>query len=222
MIRMLFSGFLCIFLYMPIYAVSSPQESEGLNPVQVVNIFQKLPPYEMFCENENRGSAEPIKVGEKFNIYLSNQFYKLFLWSQCGEPEVPPHYKGREFTGVIYFDIRFGFGLASSGEDTPKVKNIRIKPAQFRGPVNATVKLIFDPTNYELKNIVTLYTLIREDGHWKIDDIAPKGDFKEGDENYDAALEHSDSIKTDMQKNYNAAMKRYQEERVKKGAAPQK
>lgn len=220
MIRMLISGFLCMFLYMPIYAVSSPQESESLNPVQVVNMFQKLPPYEMFCENENRGSAEPIKVGEKFNIYLSNQFYKLFLWSQCGEPEVPPHYKGREFTGVIYFDIRFGFGLASSGANSAKVKNIRIKPAKFQGSDKATVKLIFDPTNYELNNIVTIYTLIREDGKWKIDDIAPKGDFKEGDENYDAALEHSDSIKTDMQNNYIAAMARYNKEQAQKGIAP--
>ena len=61
------------------------------------------------------------------------------------------------------------------------------------------------------------YSLIREDGHWKIDDIAPKGDFvEEGDQ--EPFLEHSDSIKTDMQNNYRAAEERYQQEQAKKNA----
>jgi hypothetical protein len=76
--------------------------------------------------------------------------------------------------------------------------------------------LLFD--HGRLKNNNTTYTLIREDGHWKIDDIAPKGDFKPDDEDYDAVLEHSDSIKTDMQNNYRAAEERYQQEQAGKSA----
>lgn len=210
--RILLTVLLFTSLSVSFVAIGDTRNEELLNPMLVVSEFQKFQHYEIFCKSGWKGSTEPIKVGKKFESYLSKEFNKLFLWSQCVEPEFPPFYE--DLNNKFLWDIRFG-----NQGDIQKVKNIRIKPVQYQGPDKASVILIFDPTNYELKNIVTTYTLIREDGHWKIDDIAPKGDFKEGDENYDAALKHSASIKTDMQNNYNAALERYKKEQALKGTS---
>lgn len=95
--------------------------------------------------------------------------------------------------------------------------NIRVQPANFRGPNKAIIKVLYDFGT--LKNIVTIYTLIREDGKWKIDDIVPKGDFKEGSDE-EPYLQFSKSIKTEMQNNYRKAEMRYQQEQAKKRAGP--
>lgn len=204
--RMFFGVLICSFLYEPFVVASAVQETYAQNPGQAVAAFQKLPSYEVDCRDETMGSTEPIKVGSKFENYLSKAFYKLFLWSQCVEPEIPP----QNFdNGAISWDFRFGFH-DSGGSD--KVTNIHLNTTKFQGSDKATIKLLFD-IGY-LNNITTTYTLIREDGHWKIDDIAPKGD-EPNEYNGDTALEHSDSIKADMQTNYNAAMKRYQQEQAK-------
>jgi hypothetical protein len=110
--------------------------------------------------------------------------------------------------------IRFGTGQGYGG--TYPATNVRIQLVKNQGAEKAIVKVLFDLVVYALKNLTTTYTLIREDGHWKIDDIAPKGDCRQGDEDYDAVLEHSDSIKTDMQNNYRAAEERYLQEQAKK------
>jgi hypothetical protein len=192
---------------------------DSSKPEKVVAAFQKLPPYEMFCQDGTRRSAEPIKVGAKFEPYLSKEFYKLFSWSQCGEPKLPPGYSG--MNNIFYWDIRFGIENASM---TNSVKNIRIQPASYQGSDTAIVKVLFDPLPNDLKNITTIYTLIREDGHWKIDDIAPKGvEPVEGEDEEVTAdqqklLDSSDSIKTDMQNNYRAAAARYKQEQAGKSA----
>lgn len=202
---------LCGFVLQPFMTIGAPLET---NPMQVAAAFQKIPHYEMFCQTEVWESVEPIKVGEKFKEYLSQKFYRLFQWSQCVEPEIPPHYREREFKGVIYWDFRFGFSYSGmTGENSILAENIRLQKAKLYGTDKATIKVLYDFGT--LKNLVTTYTLIREDGHWKIDDIAPKGDYvEEGDQ--EPFLEHSDSIKTDMQKNYDAAEARYKLEQAKK------
>jgi hypothetical protein len=68
------------------------------------------------------------------------------------------------------------------------------------------------------QNITPTYTLIRENGHLKIDDIAPKGDYVEGDDQ-EPFLELSDSIKTDMQNNYRAAEEKYSRDQAAKGVS---
>jgi hypothetical protein len=203
---------LSIFLFAPIFATCASNAVDTTNPELAVTAFQQLPPYEMFCQDKTWRSAEPIKVGAKFESYLSKEFYKLFFWSQCGEPKLPPGYSG--MNNIFYWDIRFGFKNAGL---TNRVKNTRIRPAEYQGSDKAIVKVLFDPVGFPLKNITTIYTLIREDVHWKIDDIAPKGDWvEEGDQ--EPFFEHSNSIKTDMQNNFRAAEKRYQQEQAKKNA----
>ena len=214
MINKLFCALLSLFLFSPFIVASGSAVVDKASPAQVVMAFQKIPPYEMFCRDKEAGGAEPIKVGEKFEPYLSKEFYKLFLWSQCVEPEIPPFYD--DFKNIYLWDIRFG---NNGTGNTPKVTNLRLSPTKYPSPDKVIIKLKFDPTNYDLKNITTTYTLIREDGHWKIDDIAPKGD-EPNEYNGDTALEHSDSIKTDMQKNYNAALARYNKEQAQHSAIP--
>ena len=209
MIRISLSALLCSFLYVPTVSLGASQETKLSTPVQVVAALQKIPHYEIFCEDETWGSTEPINVGAKFKSYLSKNFYKLFMWSQCVEPEMPPFYV--DLNNKFLWDIRFGF---ENGGREDMEDNVRIQSAQYKGADKAIVKVMYDFGT--LKNLTTTYTLIREDGHWKIDDIAPKGDFRKDIEDYDAVLEHSDSIKTDMQKFYRAAEERYKREQSKK------
>jgi hypothetical protein len=209
MIRIFLISMLCSILYVPVVAFGASQDDVS-TPVQVVAALQKIPHYEIFCEDETWGSTEPIKVGAKFAPYLSKNFYKLFMWSQCVEPEMPPFYV--DLSNKFLWDIRFGF---ENGGREDMEDNVRVRPAKTKGSDKAIVKVLYDFGT--LKNLVTTYTLIREDGHWKIDDIAPKGDYVEEGEQ-EPHLEHSDSIKTDMQNNYDAAERRYQQEKAKKSA----
>jgi len=208
MSRILLTLFLWAFLLVTNSVLSAPLEAGIKRPEQLVLPFQEIPPYEFLCIDEIRGSAKPDKVGAKFTTYLSKEFYKLFLWTQCGEPEIPPRYDG-QLDNMFYWDIRFG----NDGESSkPKATNIRLNPTKYQGSDKAIIKLIFDLGIYE--NITTTYTLIREDGHWKIDDIAPKGDPVTKENDGDTVLERSNSIKTDMQKNYNAALAHYNKEQA--------
>lgn len=201
--------FFCVMVLQPFAAMATPL---GENPSQVVAAFQKLPHSEMFCEDETWGDYEPVNVGAKFEKFFSKDFYKLFLWSQCRQPRIPPGYR---VNAPILFEIRFAFPLVGlGGNKTILAEHIRVSKPILQGPDKATVKILYDFGT--LKNLVTTYTLIREDGQWKIDDIAPQGDFEKDNDGYEPSLDHSDSIKADMQKNYNAAEARYKQEQAKK------
>jgi hypothetical protein len=211
MIRNLTCVMLLCFLAQPLMAENLPITAVVAKPEQVVSLFQKLPHYELICEDKTWGDFEPNKVGVKFATYFSDDLYKLFFWTQCGKPKSPPpHYSGLDFP--ILWDIRFGFPFtALLGEQSVIARNIRVQKARLQGSDKAIVKVLYD---FNRNNTVTVYTLIREDGQWKIDDISPKGD---GTEMSESSLYFSESIKTDMQNNYNAAMERYNKELVIKG-----
>ena len=182
-------------------------------PEQVVADFQKLPHHELFCKNATWGSSEPISVGSKFKTFYSKEFYKLFLWAQCITPlNTPPHYQDLDYN--FFWDIRFGLPKhgVDNREGTIEAKAIRIQSVKFQGPSKATVKVLFNFGT--LKNLPTTYTVIQEDRQWKIDDIAPSGDFVEGanEDQQDSLLKHSKSIKTEMKNNYRKAEARYLKE----------
>ena len=213
MIRILLSALLCLFMYVPITTLGATQETKVTTPIQVVAAFQKIPHYEMFCADNTRRSTAPIKIGKEFDSFLSKDLLKLFMWEECDVPKTPPHDES-SYSGITW-DIRFGISSAAIGEESVIAENIRVQPAKPQAPDKTTVKVLYDFGT--LKNLTTTYTLIREDGHWKVDDIAPKGDYVE-DGDQEPYLAHSDSIKTDMQNNYRAAEERYQQEQAKKSA----
>lgn len=210
MIRKLMGVMLLCLLAKPLMAENLSITSVVAKPEQVVSSFQELPHNELICEDKTWGDFQPNKVGVKFATYFSNDLYKLFFWTQCGKPKSPPpHYSGLDVP--ILWDIRFGFPFtALLGEQSVIARNIRVQKAKFQGADKAIVKVLFD---FNRKNTVTIYTLIREDGQWKIDDISPKGD---GTEMSESSLYFSDSIKTDMQKNYRKAEEHYQKEQALK------
>jgi hypothetical protein len=214
MIREFIAAILLFFLSSTLLAENLSNLIEIKSPEKIVGAFQKIPHYELFCHDNTWGGTEPIKVGTKFQSFLSKDFYKLFLWSQCVEPDMPPRYTGGN--GVILWDIRFGFSFTGIlNEQSVITRNVRVQKPKLQGSDKAIVKVLYD---FNRNNTVTVYTLIREDGQWKIDDISPKGD---GTEMSESSVYFSDSVKTDMQNNYNAAMKRYNKEQAQKGNAPQ-
>ena len=199
------------------FAVSSfmAEASSAPTPEQVVTPFQKLPHYEMSCQDESKEHAKPSKISEELVSYFSKEYLRLFLWSQCFAPEIPPHYsyseRGDE-EGFLNYDIRFGTD-SYWDEDAANsyIENIRVQKAQFTGADKATIKVLYG--NHK-PDMYATYTLIREDGQWKIDDIAPQGDYDANDEyQEDTALAHSDSTKADMQTSYGKANARYQKEK---------
>lgn len=190
--------------------------ADTTSPEQVVAEFQKFPHNEMFCLDKSWNAGAKMSVIERnLKTYLSKDLYKLFLWSECVEPEVPPHYGG--LYNALYFDIRFSIPLSDLRlEKKYLAKDIRVNIIKQNGVDKAVVGVYY---NYDGTKMFTRYTLIQEEGQWKIDDIAPQANYVKGSEV--ESYEHSDSIKTEMQENYNAAMARYKEEQAKKGVVPQ-
>lgn len=184
-------------------------------PEKLVTAFQEIPDHALACVDETWGGWEALKVGTKFETYFSKEMYKLFMWSQCRSTSMPPFYG--DLDNLIFWDIRYGIRLSAHGEELNYAKNIRVQAVKFDGENKATVDVKFDVKIRNVKNITTTYTLIREDGQWKIDDIAPHGD-KPKNPDQEPALEHSDSIKTDMLNNYRAAEERYKQEQAGKNS----
>ena len=212
------SAFMCL-LSITSYADLTTNIS---SPEQVVAEFQKLPRSEMFCLDEswNAGAAIPT-IKKNFQSKLSKDLYKLFLWSECVEPEVPPHYG--DLYNAFYYDIRFSIPVISGHKNNrpSPISDIRIATIKNNNPAQTIVRVDFSNKGTKM---FTRYTLIQEDGSWKIDDISPQATFVNGRQpadNYGYEIADynfsSDSIKTDMQKNYDAAMKRYTQEQ---GAKP--
>lgn len=214
MIREFIAVIFLFFLSSTLLAENLSTVIEIKRPEKIVGAFQKIPHYELFCQDSSWGGSEPTKVGGKFQSYLSKEFYELFLWEVCVEPKIPRTDKSSR--SGITDDFRFGFGYSGiQNEQSIIARNIRVQKATLQGSDKAIVKVLYD---FNRNNTVTVYTLIREDGQWKIDDISPKGD---GTEMSESTVYFSGSVKTDMQNNYNAAMKRYNKEQAQKGNAPQ-
>lgn len=217
MIRTLLAMLLSSILLLLSVAWGATTAADSLTPETVVTAFQKLPSYELQCQDESQSGAQPVKVGSKFQFFFNKEFYEIFMWAQCAKPNVPPHYM--ELRDAIDWDVRYGLGQHLFGDkNTPAIKNIRIHPAKYQGTDTATVDVAFDVMTAHTWSVpFTTYTLIREDGQWKINDIAPHGDTPENSEQ-EPALEHSDSIKTDMLNNYRAAEERYKQEQTGKSS----
>lgn len=212
MIRKIFRGISILILLMPLVALSDTNATDNQTPEKVVSNFQKLPHNVMFCYDDSWNKKSPIEVGAKLGTYFSNELYKLFMWAQCRSSALPIFYA--DLDRLIFIDIRYGLARPTT-RGVIFVDNFRVQKAKYLGADKAKVDFIFDVTDTDLNNIVTTYTLIRENGKWKIDDIAPHGDRPENSEQ-EPALEHSDSIKTDMLNNYRAADERYKQEQANK------
>jgi hypothetical protein len=132
------------------------------------------------------------------------------MWTECVEPNTPLHY-GDIRTDFSY-DVRFSIPYSDLLlEKTYLAKDIHIRLIKNQGRDKAIVNV---NSNYLGTKMFTSYTLIRENGQWKIDDIAPQADYVKGSDM--DTFDHSDSIKADMQGFYRAAVERYKQEQARK------
>ncbi len=158
----------------------------------VVERFQKVPANILFCDHD-RWDADPELALPIMRGFLSNEMLHLYSWIQCSEPSyIRPLDKERYFR----WDFRYGT-QAQGGSDY--VKNIRIRPTQAAPGKQVQVQVLWD--NGDIKNTWARYTLIREDGQWRIDDIALKG-YSSNVEEY---LPGTKSLKTELQAAYKRA-----------------
>ena len=158
----------------------------------VVEKFQKIPAHILFCFHDkwDNDTASTMPVMQSF---LSNKMLRLFAWIQC---ETPSYLRPLDRERSYYWDFRYGT-KAQGGSDN--VKNIRIQPAQVRSGGRIMIQVLWD--DGDIKDTWARYTLIHENGEWKIDDIALKGYKTEMEE----FLPSTKSLKTELQATYKRA-----------------
>ena len=189
------------------------REPESIESARTpVQAFQRMPPQEVFCSVENWETGEngvPEILMPKFDKLFGKEMLRLFVWANCRKPKFP-HMLETERS--FFWDFRYGTpGKSSEGD----IVNIRVLPAKQIKDGRARVTVLYDWGTK--KNLMTLYTLIREDGQWKIDDIALKGYSTEMEE----YLPSSKSLKTELQAAYKRAEEKYLKDQ-QSGAARQK
>ena len=188
----------------------------------VVSQMQKLPEKLMFCDTapESRGDAaladKKSILAKSFNpIYLqyfSKEFYPLFMWVQCVTPK---RFRLLHEEKGYHWDFRYGTEAMGGSE---YVKNIRVETPRATKGGKLTVQVIWD--NGDIKDTWTRYTLVKENGTWKIDDIALKGFVLDiGTEGTDELLPSSKSLKTELQAAYKRAEKKYNRDQAAKGSS---
>ena len=128
------------------------------------------------------------------------------MWIQCVTPK---HIETIAREKSYYFDFRYGT-QAMGGSDG--VKHIRIGASRPAEKGRVTVRVLWDYGT--LKNVWTNYTLVNENGDWKIDDIAPQG-YTTGGAEPEILLRGSKSLKKELGEAYRRAETKYRQEHKK-------
>ena len=155
----------------------------------------------MFCSARGeRGlrwerGGDPAQVLPEMSQYLSNEMLRLFAWAMCGKPEHP---KLELYDKAYNWDFRYGLSETESTSQPSRVKNLKIYTPKAQNPRLILAKVSFNFYLADDATLNTAYTLIREDGLWKIDDIALKGYSS----NVEEILPGSRSLKTELQAAY--------------------
>jgi len=187
----------------------------------LVEEFQTLPKQDLFCAEQDwtrdtRSSENSMllkRMIPKYKHFFSKEFYRLFMWVQCYVPETPPQitrglYKYNISPEGYYRDFRFG---TQADEDNP-TDTIRVLPPRSVEADRMTVRVTY------AWQLWTDYTLVREDGAWKIDDMAPKAVRTE----METLHWGSKSLKRDLQIVYRLSEEQYRKEQSSKKSADRK
>lgn len=205
MIRKVLFAFLSLMV-IPISFAASITSNDIEDAKKLVEQFQKVPAEHMFCSARgDRGERwEPGGDGEKvlpeMARYFSVEMSRLFAWIHCGSPEYPR--PSRQESVSFYWDFRYGVSEAEAG-DSPRsaTKNIRVlAPLDWKGQ-RITIKVLFNYYQIPQTDLYAVYTLIKENGYWKIDDISLKGFTTEIVE----ILPSTKSLKNDIKTSYKRA-----------------
>ena len=162
---------------------------------RIVEEFQKIPEHWPICSDANwEVDDTPGGVTRGMQRYLSTEMMRLFKWIQCDDPQ---HLNAIAQERNFSWDFRYGTPRGKGALDSIKI--IRIQPPKSVAPNRSIVVVNYE--NGSDKNLWTRYTLIRENGEWKIDDIALKGYSTEMEE----ILPSSKSLKIELQAAYKRA-----------------
>jgi predicted DNA-binding antitoxin AbrB/MazE fold protein len=191
----------------PVFSAEYVANNGVVSPDGIVREFQRIPHYEMFCLDSTwKNGLQPTTVGKKVRPYLSKELYKLFMWAQCMEPKMPPQYP--DIDAPITREIRFGFTASGlQGAKGVDAKNIRVQVISALKKEKVVIKVLYD--DGVLKNLTANYTVILEEGQWKIDDISLKGYSTRMEE----IIPSSKSLKAEIRTSYKLAEKKCKQDK---------
>lgn len=166
---------------------------------RLVQKFQQVPARHMFCSETRMESADaPEVILPQITHFLSQELLKFFAWIQCEQPGQPKPLKN---DNSYRWDFRYGLSITASNDYESHINNLRVQTGQIQANKSIRVKVVFNSDVVGDIPLYTIYTLIRENGEWKIDDIALKGYSTEMEE----ILPGSKSLKTEFQAAYKRA-----------------
>jgi len=170
----------------------------------LVEQFQAVPAEHMFCSaRSERGfrwerGGDSERVLPELSRYFSSEMQRLFAWALCDIPKLPePTMAERSFN----WDFRYGLSETESTSQPSRAENVKILTPHGQKDSKIIVRVLFNFYLTENTSLQTTYTLIKENGQWKIDDIALKGYQTEEEE----ILPGSKSLKTELQAAYKRA-----------------
>ncbi|SNS42836.1 hypothetical protein SAMN06265795_102659 [Noviherbaspirillum humi] len=199
---------LCVLILLAASAFSSAAtkvSSEDLLAAEsLIKSFVAIDPETLLCStgkpDSRRGEKaflDPLsdastQLFPTYKRYFSKDFLSLFMWVQCLVPEkpempVPAHLIDKKLVHNDYY-LDFRFGTRPEEFDTV-MKFLKIGTAKING---SSVTLVVR-YKYWTWPSWTRYSLVKEDGRWKIDDIA----LNQEDNSMEVLKWGSKSIKTE-------------------------
>ena len=203
---------LFIFILFTTYATHAYTitSNDLLDVKKLVGEFHKVPPEHMFCSaRAERGfrwepGGDPELVLPEITHFFSSELLRLFGWIQCAVPRHPAPLRSESIN--YYWDFRYGLSQAESESESRNTNNLRILTPQKGKVSSITITVLYNYYGAGKTDLQTTYILIRENGHWKIDDISLKGfELDMGDEGREWLVAHSKSLKTELQAAYKRA-----------------
>lgn len=160
---------------------------------EVVKYVQTIPHLTFLCLKpdytaDGRGESEGARdeyVKPILSKFLTQRLLKFFLQANCGSDRfLEKYYDTDNEPNAFSMDPRFGLGYmaGTADPDIPMLmERIRVQPpkadwerADEGGRLDVIkVNVLYD--YYGKKNIKTSYVMKKEDGVWKIMDMAPQG-----------------------------------------------
>lgn len=198
---------LFVFFAIPAAHAGPAMDGDLVNAEKTVAQFLKVPAEHMFCSD--RGLPwEPGGDGEKvlpeMAHFLSAEMLRLFGWIHCGTPEYPT--PSMRESNKYYWDFRYGLRQSESDSEPSRVRNLRILSPRMGANQNINITTLFNFYSAGNADLVTTYSLVYENGQWKIDDIALKGYVIDmGTMGKEPLLPSSKSLKTELQAAYKRA-----------------
>ena len=187
------------------------KEGELVDAQAKIKAFNALPSYVVFCSQSNFDLGDFNELKPILQPFFSVEFFKLFVWARCYLPNRTTEPDG------YHWDFRYGIDMVDSQSSKNKIKNLKIFPATLLSGNRASVKTIYNFYKAEDKPLITTYTLIYEEGVWKIDDIALKGFvLNKGTAEEEAVLPASKSLKADLKAAYEEAEIKYKQDQANK------